>query len=49
MNDIDKLLEYVQKTNPGMTKERLIEELEKNRYSAFSLYFIYKNSCVLIK
>ena len=32
MIELDKLLEYVQKTNPTMTKEKLIEELSKNRY-----------------
>ena len=46
---LDELLRYVQRTNPEMTKEKLIEELEKNRYSTFSLYFTYKNSCVSIK
>lgn len=46
MNDIDKLLEYVKKTNPGMTKEKLIEELGKCHYSAFALAFTIKNSCI---
>ena len=27
MNDIDKLLEYVKKTNPDMTEEKLIKEI----------------------
>ena len=37
MNDIDRLLEYVQRTNPHMTKKRLLEELKKCRYSTFAL------------
>lgn len=39
MDKIDKLLEYVRRTNPEMTKERLIYELEKCRYTAKSLIF----------
>ena len=34
---IDKILEYVKRTNPGMTKERLIEEMAVCRYSANAL------------
>lgn len=49
MNDIDKLLEYVRKTNPGMTKEKLIEELGKCHYSAVVLVFTMKNSCITSK
>ena len=37
MNDIDRLLKYVQRTNPDMTKERLLEESKKCRYSTFAL------------
>ena len=29
MIELDKLLEYVQRTNPAMAKEKLIEELKK--------------------
>lgn len=43
MIDINKLLEYVQKTNPDMTKEKLIEELSKNRYSSIALVMIAEN------
>ena len=43
MNDIDKLLEYVQKTNPWMAKEKLIEELGKCYYSAVGLVMIWRN------
>lgn len=37
MDSIDVILEYVQKTNPEMTRERLIEELVKSRYAACAL------------
>lgn len=43
MNDIDKLLEYVQRTNPTMTREKLIEELGKNRYSSIALVMVSQN------
>ena len=43
MNDINKLLEYVQRTNPTMTKEKLIEELSINRYSSIALVMIVEN------
>ena len=33
MTDIE-LLKYIQRTNPEMTMERMIEELSKCRYSA---------------
>ena len=46
MNDIDKLLEYVRKTNPEMDVQKLIERLCENRNSALSLIAIFKNSCV---
>ena len=43
MNDINKLLEYVQRTNPTMTKEKLIEELGKSRYSSIALVMVSQN------
>ena len=43
MIELDKLLEYVQKTNPTMTNEKLIEELSKNRYSSIALVMIVEN------
>ena len=43
MNELDKLLEYVQKTNPTMTREKLIEELSINRYSSIALVMIAEN------
>ena len=43
MIELDKLLKYVQKTNPTMTKEKLIEELSINRYSSNALVMIAEN------
>lgn len=43
MNKIDELLEHVQKTNPGMTKEKLKKELQENRYTRNSLFFTMKS------
>lgn len=44
MIELDKLLEYVQRTNPAMTKEKLIEELSINRYSSIALVMVAENS-----
>ena len=43
MNELDKLVEYVQKTNPTITREKLIDELSKNRYSSISIVMIAEN------
>lgn len=43
MNDIDKLLEYVRKINPTMTKGKLISELSKSRYSGIALVMVAQN------
>ena len=43
MNDIDRLLKYVQRTNPEMTKEKLIEELGKCHYSWINLVMTWRN------
>ena len=43
MIEVDKLLEYVRRTNPTMTKEKLIEELSINRYSSIALVMIAEN------
>ncbi len=43
MIELDKLLEYVRKTNPTMTKEKLIKELNKSRYSSIALVMIAEN------
>ena len=44
MDKISELLKYIQKTNPGMDKKRLIEELSKSRYSAIALIMTWQNS-----
>ena len=43
MIELDELVEYVQKTNPTMTREKLIEELSINRYSSIALVMIAEN------
>lgn len=43
MDKISELLQYVHRTNPGMTRERLIEELSKSDYAARSLIFTKEN------
>lgn len=43
MIELDKLVEYVQRTNPTMTGEKLIEELSKSRYSSIALVMIAEN------
>ena len=44
MNELDKLLEYVQRTNPTMTSEKLINELGKSRYSSIALVMVAENA-----
>lgn len=39
--EIDKLLKYIQRTNDGMTLERLVEELEKNQVATVCLLMVY--------
>ena len=41
--DIKRILEYVRKTNPTMTKDKLLEELSKCRYSAVALCMVCEN------
>ena len=43
MDNIDKLLEYVRKTNPKMDKKTLVKELGKNRYSSIALVMVLQN------
>ena len=43
MIELSELLKYVQRTNPTMTKEKLIEELSINRYSSIALVMIEEN------
>lgn len=40
---IEYILECVKKTNPTMTKNKLIEELSKCRYSAVALCMVCEN------
>lgn len=40
---IDWILECVRKTNPSMTKDKLIEELLKCQYSAVALCVVCEN------
>lgn len=39
MDKVDELLRYVQKTNPEMTREKLMDELSRSDYAAKSLIF----------
>lgn len=39
----ENILAYVRKTNPGMTEERLFEEMKKSRYSAIGLILTAQN------
>ena len=43
MDRIEELLKYVQRTNQTMTREKLIEELGKCRYSSIALVMIAEN------
>ena len=45
MDKLNELLKYVQRTNPGMTKEKLIKELKQCSYTAKSLIFTEQNFC----
>lgn len=39
----EDLLEYVKRTNPGMDKEKLLEELSKNGSSTSALVYEFVN------
>lgn len=43
MDKISELLQYVRRTNPEMTREKLIEELNKSDYVARSINFTKEN------
>lgn len=43
MDKISELLKSVQKTNKTMTRQKLIEELSKCRYSAVALVMVCEN------
>ena len=44
MNKVDELLEYVQKTNAEMTREKLLEELGRNPASTICLLMEFYTS-----
>ena len=44
MDKIDEILEYVKKSNPGMTREQLVYELGRSTYAERSLVFTANNS-----
>lgn len=46
---IEYILECVRKTNPGMTRDKLIEELSKCRYSAVALVMVCENDKKLLQ
>ena len=46
MCELDKLLEYIQKTNPEMTKEKLIYELKQHDYTSKALIFTANNNSI---
>lgn len=35
--NIEELLKIIKKTNPDMTKERMLTELKENKYSSIAL------------
>lgn len=41
---IEYILECVKKTNPTMTRDKLIEELSKCKYSSVALYMVCENN-----
>lgn len=43
MKRITQLLEYVQKSNPEMTEDKLIEELSKSKVTASVLLMLCQN------
>lgn len=46
---IDWILECVRKTNPTMTRDKLIEELLKCQYSAVALVMVCENDKMYCK
>lgn len=40
---IDKLLDFVRKTNPEMTKEKLIFELHQSKYSSIAICMVVQS------
>lgn len=46
---IERILECVRKTNPGMTRDKLTEELSKCRYSAVVPCMVCENDKKLLR
>lgn len=42
MDFIDNFLEYIKRTNPSMTRERLIQSLNQSEYTSYALALIYE-------
>ena len=42
--ELNQILQHVQKTNPSMTQEKLLEELKKSKYSTIALCLSVGNS-----
>ena len=40
MDNIDKILKYIRRTNPDMTRQKLIEELGQSHYLAKALVIV---------
>lgn len=40
MDNIDRILEYIRRTNPDMTRQKLIEELGQSLYIAKALVIV---------
>lgn len=40
---LQELLAYIQRTNPQMTEEKLIEELSKSKYSSMAIIITMDN------
>ena len=40
MDNIDKILKYIRRTNPEMTRKKLIEELGQSYYIAKALVIV---------
>ena len=49
MDKIDELLRYIHRTNPEMTREKLINELSRSDYAARSLLFTKEVVCQEVK
>ena len=41
MIELDKLLEYVQRTNPTMTRDELVKKLNESYVSSFALIMTF--------